>query len=185
MSRSAKFWTGPFSIGLGIIIGGLLAYGWTIFGGFPVDADRYGRVPVPGKKVVELPEGIVPLDHDNLMEGGGETRSLADRPDGLAIQITPANGDGGALPVESVPSWLFTSSSGDRGHEPYGRIDVPKAGRYLVKTEADGPSGDPQIVLGAAPWNPGGSVYAGAALAFLVVFFIAVLPALIIRRFVK
>ena len=181
----ARFWTGPFLIGLGVIIGGLIAYGWTVFGGFPVDADRYGRVDVPGQKVIELPEGIVPFDYDNVMVGGGETRSIMDRPDGLGLTVRPANGDGDELEIESIPGWLFSSSSGDRGHEPFGRADVPRAGRYEVITAGSGGGGSPQIVVGAAPWNPFGSITAGAALAFLAVFSLCAIPAAIARRFIK
>ena len=128
----ARFWTGPFSIGLGIIVGGLVAYGWILFGGFPSDADRYGRVNVPGRQVVTLPAGRLPLDHDDVMSGGGDTRALA---------------------------------------------DAPRAAK------ADDPS-SAQIVIGAEPWTPLGSVAAGAVLCFLVVFAIAAAPGLIARRFV-
>jgi hypothetical protein len=177
---SARFWAGPFSIVLGAIVGGVVAYGWMLFGGVPHDADRHGRVPVPGKAVLTLPEGRVPIDHDDVMVGGGSNRVLEDAPAGLRVTVRPVRG-GRALDVESVPSWLFSSSSGDRGHEPFARVDVPRAGRYVVRASADEPS-SARLIAGAAPWTPFGSVPAGAVLAFLVVFAIAAGPGLLIAR---
>ncbi len=177
---SARFWAGPFSIVLGAIVGGVVAYGWMLFGGVPHDADRHGRVPVPGKAVLTLPEGRVPIDHDDVMVGGGSNRVLEDAPDGLRVTVRPVGG-GRRLDVESVPSWLFSSSSGDRGHEPFARVDVPRAGRYVVRASADEPS-SARLIAGAAPWTPFGSVPAGAVLAFLVVFAIAAGPGLLIAR---
>lgn len=170
-------------IGLGVVLGAVVAYGWTVFGGFARDADRYGRIDAPGAKTVTLPAGRIPLDHDDLMQGGGDTRSLADAPAGLRVRVTPKGG-GKDLPVASVPGWLFTSSSGDRGHEPFARVDVPESGRYTVRVRADEGS-TARIVVGASPWTPFGSVAAGAALAFLVVPPVVAIPGLLARRLIR
>jgi hypothetical protein len=44
---------------LGVVVGGVLAVGWYILGGFPRDHDKYGEVAVPGTTVIALPEGDV------------------------------------------------------------------------------------------------------------------------------
>ena len=58
-------------------------------------------------------------------------------PPGLTVAVTPAPG-GEQLAVDDVPSWLFSSTSGDRGHEPLGKVDVPSEGNYLVAASAEG-----------------------------------------------
>ncbi len=166
-----------------MLLGIAVAYAWSVFGGFPHDADRYGRIGVPGAQTIALPAGRIPLDHDDLMQGGGDTRTLADAPAGLRVRVTPEGG-GKDLPVASVPGWLFSSSSGDRGHEPFARVDVPEAGRYKIRVRADERSAA-QIVVGASPWTPFGSVTAGAALTFLVVFLVVAVPGLLVRRLIR
>jgi hypothetical protein len=126
----------------------------------------------------------------NDTTGSGDTRSIEDRPEGLAVRILPANG-GEEIAVRDVPNWLFSSISGDRGHEPFGKIEIPSAGSYRIQvTDDDSPGFDfaaasrsaqgsgsgPEITLGQRPWSPLDSVLLDAILAGLAVFLAVVLP---------
>jgi len=58
-----------------------------------------------------------------------------------------------------VPSWIFSSTSGDRGHEPYGKVDVPQAGNYAVSAGADfaGSSGAKMSLSAGADFDVSGA----------------------------
>ena len=56
----------------------------------------------------------------------------------------------------------------------YGRIGVPGDERTAA-----------QIMVGASPWTQFGSVTAGAALTFLVVFLVVAVPWLLVRRLIR
>jgi hypothetical protein len=185
---SASFWTGPFTIGLGLLVAIGLAITWYILGGFPRDHDKYGRVSVPGQRVLRLPAGEVRINFENDTTGGGDTKSIQDQPAGLAVRVSPAAG-GKQIEVEDVPSWLFSSIRNDRGHEPFAKAEIPSAGSYRVQVtdeqaggfdsaaarrSAPGTGSGPEITLGQRPWSPFDSDLAGAIVAGLVVF-IAVL----------
>jgi len=194
-----SFWTGPFLFGLGILLAIAGGIAWYLIGGFPGDHDEYATVNVPGSGVVELPEGDVRLNHENNATRSGDSTILDDQPDGLAVSVAPAGG-GEPLEIEDVPSWLFSSTVDDRGHEPWHKVDVPAAGSYVVEATADGlpplgspalakaPAADdagPEVTVGKGPWNPVDSKLAGAILAGFVVFLLVYalsLPFKLIRR---
>lgn len=182
--QRASFWTGPFLFGLGVLLAIGAGITWYLVGGFPGDHDEYGAVSVPGREVIELPEGDVRLNHENDATRSGDSTILDDQPEGLAVSVTPAGG-GEPLEVEDVPSWLFSSTVDDRGHEPFRKVDVPAEGEYVVEATADGlpplaspalakaPAADdagPEITVGKGPWNPLDSKLAGAILGGLVIF---------------
>jgi hypothetical protein len=197
-----SFWLGPFTWGLGLLVAVGLAIAWYTLGGFPRDHDKYGEVPVPGRAVFALPSGDVRLNFENHATHSGDSTTLDDRPAGLAVQVTPQRG-GAPLEVDDVPSWLFSSTSGSRGHEPYGKIDAPSAGSYLVRASADGapapPAGKrpaegqqpssvdegPAISVGQSPWTPGDSKLLGAILCGVVVMALVLALTLPFRRFVN
>jgi hypothetical protein len=187
---SAAFWTGRFTFGLGLLVAVGIGIAWYLLGGFPRDHDTLGSVSVPGQQVLELPAGDVRVNFENDTTGSGDTRSIEDRPEGLAVRILPANG-GEEIAVRDVPNWLFSSISGDRGHEPFGKIEIPSAGSYRIQvTDDDSPGFDfaaasrsaqgsgsgPEITLGQRPWSPLDSVLLDAILAGLAVFLAVVLP---------
>jgi hypothetical protein len=112
------------------------------------------------------------------------------------VRVTPVEG-GEQLAVERVPSWLFDSIVGDRGHEPWGKVDVPGDGRYRIEATADrrapfgseplenAPPADdsgPEIAVGASPWSPFGSKLLGAVLGAIAVFALSVLLSRVLRR---
>jgi hypothetical protein len=137
----------------------------------------------------------VRINFENEATGSGDTRSIEDRPEGLAVRVVPAAG-GRELAVKEVPQWLFVSLSGARGHEPFGKVEVPSAGRYRVQASADdargldsqavsrfaqGPGSGPEVTLGQRPWSPLDSVLLGAILAGLAVFLAVLLLTLPVR----
>jgi hypothetical protein len=192
---SVSFWTGPFTFGLGLLVAVGIGCAWYMLGGFPRDHDTYGSVSVPGQQVVELPEGDVRVNFENDTIGSGDTRSIRDRPEGLAVRILPADG-GEEIEVKNVPNWLFSSITGGRGHEPFGEVEIPSAGSYRIQVSADdapgfdsaavsrfaqGTGSGPEIALGRRPWSPLDSVLLGAILAGLAVFLVVVLLTLPVR----
>ncbi len=205
--QRGSFWLGPFAWGLGLVLAVGLAIGWYILGGFPRDHDRYGEVAVPGQAVLSLPAGDVRLNFENHATQNGDNTSLDDQPVGLAVRVVPQEGGGAPLKIDDVPSWLFSSTSGSRGHEPYGKIDVPSAGRYLVQAVDDAsgpvPVGDsgwkgyaplrasgtpsvdsgPAISVGQSPWTPGDSKLFGAILCGVAVMALVLALTLPFRRF--
>jgi hypothetical protein len=199
--QRASFWLGPFMWGLGLLIAVGLAIGWYVLGGFPRDHDKYGELTVPGQAVLALPEGDVRINFENHATHSGDSTTLDDQPEGLAVRVTPVGG-GEELAVDDVPSWLFSSTSGDRGHEPLGKIDVPADGDYLVAdtatqfgdfarpaggaAAAKPPSIDdgPAISVGQSPWTPFDSKFLGAVLCFVVVMLAVLLLTLPFRLFI-
>src|SRR5687768_7335334 len=122
--QNPGFWLGPFSIGIGILVGVLVGAGWYMLGGFPRDHDAYATIPIPGQAVVNLPEGDVRINFENDAHRSGDSTIIDDQPEGLEVVVTPAAG-GEPLEVEDVPSWLFGSTTNDRGHEPFGKTEIP------------------------------------------------------------
>jgi hypothetical protein len=199
--QRGSFWLGPFAWGLGLVIAIGLAAAWYTLGGFPRDHDKYGEVAVPSSAVLALPAGDVRLNFENHATHSGDSTTLDDRPAGLDVRVRSAEG-GQPLPIDDVPSWLFSSTSGSRGHEPYGKIDVPRAGPYLVEATDDArggfkkggynlvfqdppPSVDsgPAISVGQSPWTPGDSKVLGAILCGVVVMALVLALTLPFRRF--
>jgi hypothetical protein len=174
-------WVLIASIASTVVIAVVVGVVWYVIGGWPRDHDRYGSVPIPGAQTLALPEGEVRLSFEGQVSEGGPTRTLQDPPEGLEVRVGRRGGD--ALEVESVSSALYTVASGDTGHEPYGKVQVPEAGRYRVRATAAGGGG--QITAGPELWNPLGSRVAGAvgiALAAALVLLFLELPLLLMAR---
>jgi hypothetical protein len=203
--QRASFWLGPFTWGIGLLVAVVLGIGWYILGGFPRDHDKYGEVAVPGQQVLALDEGDLRLYFENHATRSGDTTTIDDQPPGLDIRVTPAGG-GGELAVEDVPSWIFGSTTDDRGHEPWGKVDVPSDGDYLVETTSDGAGGfqakrvpvaasaarEPSTIdegaaisVGATPWNPLDSRFLGAVLCGVAVMLLVLLFTLPFRFFIR
>jgi hypothetical protein len=157
-------WVAPVVIATTVVIAVVLGVLWYVIGGWPRDHDRYGAVPIPGQRTLELPDGEVRLAFEGEVSGGTRTRTLEDPPDDLRVRITRG---GRELPVEDVSGSLYGVFVGGRGHEPFGKVEVPEAGRYRVRTvtETGSPSGE--ITAGPELWNPGGSRLLGALAVFV------------------
>ena len=124
-----------------------------------------GRTWITGI-LVGPPRGGGAVYFEGAAHRSGDSTILDDPPEGLDVRITSAGG-GEELETEDVPSWLFSSMTDDRGHEPYAKVDIPEEGEYLIAAtdEATGgfgkvPQGGaadntgPEVTLGERPWNP-------------------------------
>ena len=176
-------WVLTLILGSTIVIALVLGVLWYAIGGWPRDHDRYGRLTIPAREALALPSGEVRLSFEGRVSGGGQTRTLEDPPEGLRVRVSRG---GRELGVESVPSFLYSIASGDRGREPYGKVEVPKAGRWRVQTSARGASPGGRITVGPELWNPFGSRAIGAVAiavaAFLALFLLFELPLMLVLR---
>jgi hypothetical protein len=185
--KRVGFWTGPFLVVVALLVAVLLAVGWNSLGGFPRDFDKYATIPVPGAQTVNLPEGDVRLNFENDAFRSGDSSHLEDQPEGLDVRVISAT-TGDEAEVEDVPSWIFSSVSDDRGHEPWGKVEIPEAGDYTIQATDDASGGfgskpppaqaddaGPEIAVGQSPWTPGGSVMLGAILCGVAVFTVILL----------
>ena len=123
------FWTGRFLPVLGAGLAVLLAVTWFQFGGLPRGYDTYGRVSVPGQRVLALPAGVVTLDFENgLNFAGTDNASEIHTPPGMVVRVTAVARPAAPLTVDRVPTWLFESDSQNYGHKPWGRDSRPRRG---------------------------------------------------------
>ncbi|UJA19501.1 hypothetical protein HJD18_04285 [Thermoleophilia bacterium SCSIO 60948] len=170
MSRGAKFWINGFLPVLFIALAIGLAWAWNANGGWPAGHDDSGVAKVPGQSELDLPEGENRIYWQAEATGSGENRSVGERPDELAVRITPAGG-GEPAEIDDVPSWTFSSIVGDTGFEPYAEAEIDAAGPHEIVTKAPGgaiPAGA-ELTFGPPNWNPGGSLAAGTAMVAIVV----------------
>ena len=93
------------------------------------DADRYGRVRLPGRAMLDLPEGDVALYYEERVTLN-ENDSL-DVPDGLVVtakrELTKVRSE------RATPNAINTDG---RSLREFGKLELPTAGRYQVKTRA-------------------------------------------------
>jgi hypothetical protein len=158
-------WVIALVVGSTVVIALVIGVLWYVIGGWPQDHDRYGSVAIPGERAVQLPEGEVRLSFEGEATAGAQSSTLEDPPEGLEVRVRRQRGE--PLEVESVPRSLYSITSGDRGHEPYGKIETTASGRYSVVTSAEGASPSGRITLGPELWNPAGSRVLGALMAGL------------------
>lgn len=186
---------------VGVVAGVLVGYE----GGIPHAYDRFGVVAVPGRQVLTLPAGRVMLDHaDDVYKCWDNTNhtknpNILKAPTGMAVRVMPTSGSARPLAVTKIPQWLYQGHSGCRGHVPFGRIDTPAAGKYLVETSDDenhGFSGRPDrsgamttastsgtgIAFGPLPWAPFGSPILSGLLVFALVEALVWVPWWVWRR---
>ena len=167
-------------MGSTVVIAVVVGVLWYVIGGWPQDHDRYGSIAIPGKRTLELPKGEVRVSFEGQVSGG--TRTLEDPPEGLKVRVGRR---GRKLKIEEVSSSLYGIASGDRGHEPLAKVDVPERGRYRVRASADSTSGGGKVTVGPELWNPLGSRLLGAVgigFAALLVLMFFELPLLFMGR---
>ena len=131
------FWTGRFLPVLGAGLAVLIAVTWFQFGGLPRRYDAYGRVSVPGQRVLALPAGEVSFDFENgLNQACTDNASEIHAPPGMVVRVASVRRTTAPLTVERVPAWLFKDDRPTYGHKPWGRIHVPVVGQYLSRPAA-------------------------------------------------
>jgi hypothetical protein len=52
------------------------------------------------------------------------------------VRILPAD-CGEKIAVKDASNWLFSSITGDRGHEPFGKVEIPSPGSYRIQVTHD------------------------------------------------
>jgi hypothetical protein len=203
--QRTDFWLGPFLILLGVLVAGGMGWSWYSYGGWPQDVTRYGVVAVPGRQVLELPKGRVMLEHTDdvyaCSHGVGHVKNagLYALPNGTQIRIVPFDRNTSPLEITRLGG-NHESQTGCRGHNDYGRIDTPAAGRYLVETTnarlggftrppqrhgrmtPSARSSGPGIGFGEKPWTPLDSPLLGAILEGLLLIVLFSSPLFLLRR---
>lgn len=133
------------------------------------DADLYGRVSLPGKGALDLPEGDVALYYESHVELD-ENDSL-DVPNGLRIVAQREN-----TRVRSRKVVNNELGLGGRTLREFAKLEIPREGRYRVTvTSRQQGSNDPAVTfgkgqlgnLGASALKTGGPMGAGLAVALL------------------
>jgi len=172
----APWWVALIVLGVGVLLGAL----WFLLGGLPfTNHAAYGRVPVPGTGAVNLPVGTVWVHFEE--DGISGENDSADMPADLLVVVTsPA----GSLGIVRLSENLFSSSTNNTGHVPYGRIQVQGAGVYQVTAAAAQQTSAvaPRVTFGEPPWNPFGPLIFGALIVFAPFAALAVLLLLPLRR---
>ena len=162
-------------LGVGALLGAL----WFLLGGLPfTDHAAYGRVPVPGTGSVTLPVGTVWIHFEE--DGISGENDSADMPSDLQVLVTSS---AGTLAISRLSENLFSSSTNNTGHVPYGQLDVPLAGSHQVTTTGQQTSAvAPRVTFGEPPWNPFGPLIVGALVVFAPFALLALLLLLPLRR---
>ena len=91
-------------------------------------AARYGRVPVPGQATLDLPAGLVRIYYE--VDGGAG--SAFHPPADLVVAVR--DGAGVDVPIRKKLTYGRAShrTRGSEGRTYVGRIEVPRAGAYVV-----------------------------------------------------
>ena len=107
------------------------------------DADKYGRITLPGNELVDLPEGEVALYYEERITLP-ENDSL-DSPDGIRAVAVREN-----TRVKSKRRKVGNAISLDgRALDEWGSFDIPKAGKYRVSVRSsESGSNQPAVTLG-------------------------------------
>jgi hypothetical protein len=129
------------------------------------DTDEHGSLPVPGKGVLDLPEGRVGVYYGERRRMPSERRGNTLVPDALPVpdlELRAAAVDGGAeadLDTSFVEGGQFGGTS--RTTRQFGVLDVPAEGDYRVRVRSreriEHP--DPRLSLGSdsseeTEWGP-------------------------------
>lgn len=172
----APWWVALIVLGVGLLLGAV----WFLLGGLPfTNHAAYGRVAVPATAVVTLPVGTVWIHFEE--DGISGENDSADMPDDLQVVVTSQSGP---VAISRLSDSLFSSSTNNTGHVPYGQMQVPAAGTYQVTTAAAQQTSavSPRVTFGEPPWNPFGPLIVGALIVFAPFAVLALILLLPLRR---
>ena len=93
------------------------------------DADKYGRISLPGKGQVELPEGKVALYYEERVKLS-DNESL-DTPKGLTVVARREN-----TVVKSKKTITNGIETDSRALNEFGKLEIPRAGLYRVRARS-------------------------------------------------
>lgn len=123
------------------------------------EADKYGRVSLPGKGVVDLPEGDVALYYEERVTLN-ENESL-DVPDGLTVTARRE------VTVKSKKVIQNAVNLDGRSLREFAKLEIPQAGRYRVSARSRSPGFNrPAVTFGKGQLEGlgRGAIFAGGAL---------------------
>ena len=101
------------------------------------EANQYGRVPIPGKKVLQLPSGDVQVNVAAALPGRGNETPEMPLPT-LTLAIIPAGGEQGEPEVENDLG--YSTNANDNYVDTQRRVwkvHLPEAGPYLAIVKGD------------------------------------------------
>ena len=109
------------------------------------DADRYGKVPLPGEGQVELEEGTAIVNYQ--ARANLPSDHSIDEPANLRVRVK-AVGGGERLPLENG-SRISSYKLNDLDGTSVWKLQVPESGRYGVVASGGGGYPQEQIAFGA------------------------------------
>ena len=143
------------------IVGGVASFALIFIFAFAGadEADKYGRVSLPGKGVVELPEGDVALYYEERVTLD-ENESL-DIPQGLTVTARRE------VTVKSKKVIQNAVNMDGRSLREFAKLEIPQAGRYRVSARSRSPGFNrPAVTFGKGQLEGlgRGAIYSGGAL---------------------
>lgn len=143
------------------IIGGVASFALIFIFAFAGadEADKYGRVSLPGKGAVELPEGDVALYYEERVTLN-ENESL-DIPQGLTVTARRE------VTVKSKKVIQNAINMDGRSLREFAKLEIPQAGRYRVSARSRSPGFNrPAVTFGKGQLEGlgRGAIYSGGAL---------------------
>jgi hypothetical protein len=148
------------------------------------EPNQFGRVRIPGTRVLTLPAGRIIGTVAVALPGRGNATPDLPLPDDLALQIVPAGGGPGpAITRHTAPTGNAMDKLDDTQRAVW-RLDVPSAGKYRVDVRGSflGIGLNPQLWLGHQAPLPGTDVPLVAAILGLVVTFIWAVSRIVFGR---
>jgi hypothetical protein len=132
--------------------------------------DQYGRVDVPGTKVLHLPGGSVDVNAAVEIPGQGNATGDLPLPSDLALTVAPVDGSGHVGVRRDVGSSGNANDDSVNTQRRVWKLDVPHDGDYSVTAGGDflGDGVNPQFWFGHGPPIPGTLVPVIAAILTLI-----------------
>ena len=132
--------------------------------------NQYGKVPVPGSRVLHLPSGSVDVSAAMAILGKGNETVDVPIPRDLALTVVPVGGGAPAVVHRDLGDSTNAMDDGVDSQRRVFKVDVPHDGDYRVRTDGSFFAGElnPQLWFGHGPPIPGTFVpFIAAALALL------------------